>query len=245
MLESAGRFGVATGWGHDIRTHLNILLSGICMISTGKLSKAQTNQYLNMLCDNVLAILRMVNRLMEADCVCEQHETKMQDHQIDGFLTKLAEDIRLYAASKNIEVLYDIASPLYAHCNMEMLERVLYNLLSNAVKYTDANGFVYISARDKGDSVQINVADTGRGLTEAQLQAVCSDDPNSKGIGIGLRLVKSMTAQMRGRIECTSRERVGTTFYLHVPPAVASNAESALVETVSAEGSVSCLAKSS
>ncbi len=223
-MQTAEKWGLASGWSHDIRTHLNILLGAVGMMDSGKLTAEQSKEYISIVQHNVTVVLRLVNHLLEADEGCVAGEARLANAQIDGSLVCLVESIKAYAAEHQLELLYDIEAPLYAYCDMEMLERVLYNLLSNAIKYTPPNGFVYLSARQRDGWVQINVADTGYGLSQQKQDQFRGDVMQPVGTGLGLRLVKMMTAAMKGYVECASRERIGTTFSVKIPVAVDQNA---------------------
>src|SRR6185503_18267928 len=52
-----------------------------------------------------------------------------------------------------------------------LLQQMLRNLLSNAVKYTK-QGKILLGCRRRGDTLRIEVRDTGIGIPEDQLQAV-------------------------------------------------------------------------
>lgn len=226
MRESLGRLGLAIGWGHDIRTHLNILLSAINMMESGKLTPEKETQYYAMMRHNILEILRLVNHLMEYERGEESDENPADNAglQIDGLLTSLLESVKPFAADKELELLYDVECPLYAWCNAELLERVLYNLLSNAIKYTQAGGFVYVSARSDQESVYISVHDTGKGLSEEQQLRLSEECDCREGEGHGLHLVRKMMQSMKADIDCISRAHVGTTFCLKFPAIPACDA---------------------
>ena len=221
MRAGAENLGQASGWSHDIRTHLNILLGAIGMIETGRLQPDQGKEYVGMIKDNALVMLRMLNCMLEDSSVREESVAQMKDVQVDGLLQTIVKTIKPYAEQNGLEFLYDVDSPLYVHCDPEMLERVLYNLLSNAVKSTEPGGFVYLSARHNGAWIEINVADTGCGLRDVRIAQLTGESQSETELGIGLKLVKSMMHAMESSIACTSRERVGTTFYLQFPAAYA------------------------
>ena len=50
------------------------------------------------------------------------------------------------------------------------MRRIVDNLLSNAIKYTPAGGSVRVTAKQRGESVEVAVTDTGIGLTEEEQQ---------------------------------------------------------------------------
>jgi signal transduction histidine kinase len=215
--------GLMTGWCHDIRTHVNLLMGAIQMMETGRLNGEQAQHYIGMVRQNADAMLRMLNHLLEggegerAQAVRAGEPLHPVRIQIDGLLRDIARSVRPCAQARGIELLHDIDSPLYAVLDEETLSRVLYNLLYNAIAYTNSGGFVYLSATQTDDALSIHVADTGHGLGQARIEALLSDQESPEALGIGLRLVKQMMRAMGGSIGCASRERVGTTFYLTWP----------------------------
>jgi DNA-binding response OmpR family regulator/anti-sigma regulatory factor (Ser/Thr protein kinase) len=98
--------------------------------------------------------------------------------------------------------------------------QILTNLVSNAYQYTPPGGSVTLSAHESGEFVQIDVADTGIGISPENQSKVFErfyrvDDPNVNefpGTGLGLAIVKSLVEMHEGRIWLESEEGRGTTF---------------------------------
>jgi DNA-binding response OmpR family regulator len=94
------------------------------------------------------------------------------------------------------------------------------NLVSNAYQYTPPGGIIIVSAREEGEFVQIDVADTGIGIAPENQGKVFErfyrvDDPNVNefpGTGLGLAIVKSLVEMHDGRIWLQSEVGRGTTF---------------------------------
>lgn len=113
------------------------------------------------------------------------------------------------------------------------LKQVLTNLLSNAVKYNREGGTVTVSARALNDPagtvVEIIVADTGLGMTSAQLAALFQpynrlgrEQSNIEGTGIGLVISRLLAERMGGTLEAHSVEGQGSMFTLRLPAAVSA-----------------------
>ena len=118
------------------------------------------------------------------------------------------------------------------------VKQVLTNLLSNAVKYNREGGSVTVSARrvdvPAGPAVEIVVADTGLGLTAAQLAALFQpynrlgrEQSSIEGTGIGLVISRLLAERMGGALEARSGDGQGSTFTLRLP--AAEHAEPAVV----------------
>ena len=112
------------------------------------------------------------------------------------------------------------APPLWVHADPRRLKQVLSNLFSNAIKYNRAGGEVRVSAEAFGDgTVELRVADTGRGMTPDQVQRLFqpferlgAQHTSVQGTGLGLALCKQLVEAMGGRIEARSEPGVGSVF---------------------------------
>ncbi|MBL4801707.1 MAG: hybrid sensor histidine kinase/response regulator [Emcibacter sp.] len=106
-----------------------------------------------------------------------------------------------------------------------MIDRILNNLVSNAVRYTDNGGKILIGCRKKGDNLRIEIHDSGIGIPGHLIDNIFAeyyqiDNPErdqSKGLGLGLSIVKGMCNLLHHKIEVHSTIGKGTSFYLSVP----------------------------
>lgn len=99
------------------------------------------------------------------------------------------------------------------------LMQVLNNLISNAIKFTDS-GAIFVSAKFASPNWEITVADTGVGMSQAQIDCVFDRFNNVKldsisttekqGAGLGMALCKELVELMNGRISLQSEVNVGT-----------------------------------
>jgi DNA-binding response OmpR family regulator/nitrogen-specific signal transduction histidine kinase len=139
----------------------------------------------------------------------------------------LAHDIYLcfvqQAKAKKVQYEFDCPrQDLDLYADREKLGIILYNLLSNALKYTPEGGSIVLQVRETERDVVFHVQDTGIGIDKetgdqlfekfyrASGQAITAQ----KGFGIGLYLVKHLTAQHKGQISFESKPGAGTTFTL-------------------------------
>jgi len=115
--------------------------------------------------------------------------------------------------------------PLIARGDRRRLKQVLLNLVSNAIKYNRPGGTLTVRAdHDPDDHVRIEVGDTGRGMTPAQLGRLFVPferlDAARRGIegnGLGLAVSKAQSEAMGGTIEAASTLGEGSVFTLRLP----------------------------
>jgi signal transduction histidine kinase len=112
----------------------------------------------------------------------------------------------------------------------DRVTQILTNLVSNANKYTPAGGRITVAARRDGDSVRVEVRDTGIGLTpEEQAQLFtrffrarrCGAEP-AVGTGLGLVITRLLVELHGGQITVTSAPGEGSTFGFSLPVAPAA-----------------------
>lgn len=100
------------------------------------------------------------------------------------------------------------------------LEIILNNLISNAVKYNRDNGSVDVTLNDKDHQVEIEVKDTGIGMSKEEVEKLFGEFvriKNSKtrnilGSGLGLSIMRKTAALYGGDINVASIPDKGSTF---------------------------------
>jgi signal transduction histidine kinase len=112
-----------------------------------------------------------------------------------------------------------------------LLERVLANLVQNALRYTRSGGVV-VAARRHAGGVALEVWDTGVGIAPEQLNLIFEefyqiDNPErdrSRGLGMGLAIVRRLCSLLGHPLEVRSRPGRGTMFRVVAPAGDASDA---------------------
>jgi PAS domain S-box-containing protein len=116
---------------------------------------------------------------------------------------------------------------LHALGDRTRLKQVITNLLSNAIKYNRAGGSVTLTlARSADGAVELAVADTGRGFTEAQLgrlfepfNRLGAERGPVEGTGIGLVITRRLIELMGGSLHVETNAGVGSVFTVRLPQA--------------------------
>ena len=107
------------------------------------------------------------------------------------------------------------------------LLQVFINLLDNAIKYTPEGGSITVSATSKEKIVQIDISDTGIGISEKDLPRIFErfyrvDKARSRelgGTGLGLSIVKHIIQAHNGQVWVQSTLGQGSTFSFTIPAA--------------------------
>jgi signal transduction histidine kinase len=107
------------------------------------------------------------------------------------------------------------------------LGQLLDNLVSNAIKFTPTGGHVDVRLSAAGDTIRIEVSDTGIGIAEEErerlferfFRAQSALERQIQGTGLGLYISKAIVDAHGGRIGVDSAPGEGTTFVVDLPVA--------------------------
>lgn len=136
-------------------------------------------------------------------------------------LEHVARDCAAEAQSKGI-TLKVRATSLGVRSDAVLLERIVRNLAANAVRYTERGG-VLIACRLRGESVSIEVWDTGIGIAPDKQERIfdefyqAAERDRREGLGLGLAIVKRLTRLLNATLTLRSEPRRGSVFKLTLP----------------------------
>jgi signal transduction histidine kinase len=205
---------------HDLRTPLTSLQLLAQGIDDGVLdSGAGENGYAEEISLHVGSLTAMVDDLFELTRLeAGEIQWSMQRVHLDELVGETVESMRAQAAAKGIAVSASVPNGLApAEANPEKLQRVLFNLIQNAIRHTPADGSVTVAAEPAGPAIEIEVADTGSGISARDRERVFEPffrgdaSRGSGGAGLGLSICRAIIEVHGGRIwldESTTGTRV-------------------------------------
>ncbi len=217
---------------HDLRQPLQTLtlLQGLLEMSvTGD----RATNLVSRLGETLASMTGMLNTLLDINQIDSGTvHAEPIDFPISDLLERLRDEFAYYAESKGLE-LRVVRCGLSVHSDPTLLEQMLRNLLSNAMKYTQ-RGTVLLGCRRRGETVSIEVWDTGIGIADQDFQAIFEEyhqvdnaaRERSRGLGLGLSIVQRLGNLLGHRVGVRSRLGKGSVFSIEVPTvAVAGKAE--------------------
>ena len=133
------------------------------------------------------------------------------------------------AATRRVKLTLDgVVTPRWLKADEQRLLQVLSNVLDNALKFTPVGGTVLVKLTGDSQAVEINVRDTGRGISPDALPHVFDlfeGAATSPGLGIGLTVAKRIVELHKGSIAVRSDGiDCGTEVAITLPAEVASTA---------------------
>jgi PAS domain S-box-containing protein len=212
---------------HELRTPLNAVL-GWTQILRGKHDDPGTRHALDVIERNADAQARLIDDLLDVSRIITG-KLRLNPEPVDIATVARAalESVAPAAAARGLRIVADIPSNLPSMTgDVQRLQQVFWNLLSNAVKFTDAGGTVSVSVRQQPRSLQVEVSDTGVGISSEVLpfvfdrftQADSSTIRPHSGLGLGLAIVRHLV-ELHGGTVAADSDGIGTgsRFRVHLP----------------------------
>ena len=100
-----------------------------------------------------------------------------------------------------------------------LLHRAVENLILNAMDAMPAGGVLMLRTTHENGHVDLEVSDTGAGLTPEECDRLFTPYYTTKqhGSGLGLAIVQSVVSDHGGRVSVESETGVGTSFHVELP----------------------------
>ncbi len=198
---------------HDLRQPLHALNLLIEALKTSPTQRDRAAIYPRV--DQSLdALGKLFNALLDISRLDAAAVTpEPEDFRLAGLLGRCVREFEAEARRKGLR-LHCRGCDTRVHTDPLLLERVVRNLLSNAIRYTQDGG-VLIACRRRPGGLLLQVWDTGIGIPEERIDEVFEefrqiDNPHrdrSRGLGLGLAIVRRLCALLR--LPLTLRSRVG------------------------------------
>ncbi|MBK35460.1 MAG: hypothetical protein CME26_08015 [Gemmatimonadetes bacterium] len=128
-------------------------------------------------------------------------------------------DLVNHELKNRIEIVKNYGELAMIDCYPNKLNQVFMNLLINGSQAIEGTGTITLPTRLDGDEVEVQIADTGKGIPAENLEKIFDPGFTTKGVGVGLGLTISFAIieDHRGRISVDSVVDQGTTFTIRLP----------------------------
>ena len=211
---------------HDIRTPLTSVLGYLDLLrETTDLPRDTLRKYADIAYTKAERLESLINEFFEItrynlSAIPIERETI----GVRLFCQQVAEAFFPEASARGIRISIDVGAADRFFVDPDKLARALGNVLRNAVAYADPNSTIALAARPEGRFTTITVANRGREISDAHLEAIFEKfyredgarTTRSGGAGLGLAIAREIVVAHHGVIEAAS-ERGVTVFTLRIP----------------------------
>jgi CheY-like chemotaxis protein/anti-sigma regulatory factor (Ser/Thr protein kinase) len=215
---------------HELRTPLNSIIGFAQLLQLDDLDDAQRD-YVQRILKSGRQLLALIDEILDISRMeAGTLGLSVEPVDLDATIGDALDLIRPMADDRGltVEAPAPVSEPRYVNADQQRLAQILLNLLSNAVKYNRAGGKIAVAVEERENRLQIDVADTGPGLSPQQVarlfvpfECVGTGSAGESGSGLGLTIAKRLAELMGGTLAVSSEPGVGATFTVELSRAEA------------------------
>lgn len=216
---------LVAGVAHEINTPLGAINSNNDMILRCVEKLEEGNSAALGMIKNILPITQdaigRINTLVKSlKNFARLDEAVFQEADLhEGILSTL--DLIRHEIKNRIEVVTDFGVLPKVKCKPNSINQVFMNILVNAYQSMDDGGKIIIKTGIEDDKVFVKIKDTGRGISQENLDRIFDPGFTTKGVGVGTGLGLSISyeiiAEHKGEILVESEIGTGTEFTIKLP----------------------------
>lgn len=213
---------------HEIRTPMNAIIGFSTMIKDNNYSTQKRNHFIDIIQSSSEQLLRIIDDILEISRL----ETKKVkpvfiETNLNDLMFEMFNIFELKAKEQKISLYLKKGLP-NQNCTIKTddskLKKIISNLLENALKFT-YKGFIEFGYKLKNDKIVIFVKDSGIGIAKEKQDIIferfAQEDTDmktsSKGLGLGLSIVKENAELINGTVTMESEKDKGSVFYIEIP----------------------------
>jgi two-component system, OmpR family, heavy metal sensor histidine kinase CusS len=207
---------------HELRTPLSIIRATAEIAARKPRSAESYREALNEIVAESERMTQLVDDLLFlARCDAESIEMPMNSLDLSAIVRTVCSQMMPLAEAKTIRLsCVGVSDGVTVRGNDLAIRRLFMVLLDNAVKYSNPGGLVSVALNHQADSVCLEVADTGPGIAEEELNHIFdrfyrTSDARARvqtGSGLGLSLAAGIAHRHEARMEVETQVGSGTRF---------------------------------
>jgi len=213
---------------HELRNPLTPISNAVALLARPECGPDMLSRIRGMIDRQVQQLVRLVDQLLDVSRVTQGRiELQKEPTAVADIIEQAVETHRAMIEARRHQLRVQLPpQPLWLDGDPVRLVQVVGNLLHNAAKYTPEGGAIAVSARQDGETVRIEVQDSGIGIAAEALphifelfnQVDHSLARSQGGLGVGLTIVRSLAQLHGGSVQAHSAGTgQGSTFVLSLP----------------------------
>ncbi|CBN54293.1 MULTISPECIES: response regulator [Kamptonema] len=232
---------------HELRTPLNAILGWSKLLRAKKFDQATIDKALETIERNAKSQAQLIEDILDVSRIL-RGKLNLNLHPIPlGYVIEVAIDaLRPLAETKSIAIEFVCISDIgQVIGDSDRLQQVVWNLLSNAIKFTPEGGKVEVRLELVGDYAEIQIIDTGIGISAEFLpyvfdrfrQADSTTTRSYGGLGLGLAIVRHLVELHGGTVGAENNSSgIGAKFTVSLPIATCQIDRGAVEEMPQLQG---------
>lgn len=209
---------------HELRTPLALIQSHAETLSLGRVGDAKKGRYYRVILTETQRLTRLIQNILnisriESGCFPVNLEEAHPLSMVEG----IAEERQLYWPEYVGQIRLEVEKVPSVYFDEAAIRLALFNLMDNAVKYGGFDRDITVGVRHRGAELCLWVQDRGPGILPQDREKIFKNfyrghaHQGTRGIGLGLPLVRHIARAHGGKVEVTGAMGCGSRFEICIP----------------------------
>ena len=210
---------------HELRTPLSVISAQ----SEFALASGRTREEKDAALEVIHARSELAGQMLSQMLLLSRMDSqrvplRMEQLALSDLLESVAEELRIQAEERNIEVICHAEPDICVNGDELLLIRMLTNLIQNAIQYGRDSGHIWLDLSRANGRAVLRVRDDGIGIPDAEQEKIWQRfyqvnkmSESGRGSGLGLPIVRWIAQAHGGTIALESEPDRGSTFVLELP----------------------------
>ena len=208
---------------HDLRTPLT-LIEGYAEV-VRDLPDEGTPENMQVIIDETKRLSTLVNAILELNTARNgMNDLECRHFDLTACVDEILKRYQKLTEQEGYQIFFESDQHVNVFADEMKVQQVVYNLINNAITYAGADKTVIIRQRVQGNTVRIEVADSGEGIAPEELEHIWDryyrgKKPHKRatvGSGLGLSIVKGILDRHDLAYGVESAEGEGSTFWFEI-----------------------------
>ncbi|MBI2850262.1 MAG: histidine kinase, partial [Chloroflexi bacterium] len=210
---------------HELRTPLTVIMGALHVLTAAGLKEEEKQEMLQDAIQGTDNLAGIVDNLLE---LSRYQADRLTLNKKQADIVHITRDVlkQLQVKSGIHRLTIDLPEGLPAvEVDSTRVERILFNLVQNAIKYSPSGGEVRVSAQLRDGEMVVCVSDQGDGIAPddqkklfQSFEQLGIENRNAmQGVGLGLKVCRTLVEAHGGRIWVESEPGKGSAFRFTLP----------------------------
>jgi signal transduction histidine kinase len=213
---------------HELRTPMSSIHGITEILQEQKVKgKVKRGELLDLMASETGRLSRLLHNILDFAKI--EQQVKSYDFQKADIRPLIEDAVKLFHYRLDSEGfvlrIHLPEHPVYSKIDRDAVMQALTNLIDNAIKYSPCEREITIRLVEQKKHIEIQVEDKGMGISVDEQEKIFKEfyrtadasEHNTKGVGLGLKIIKHIMAVHKGDVKIESQPNKGSTFILIFP----------------------------
>ena len=212
---------------HEMRLPLSTIKTANEMFNIGKIKDSkQAEKYYGYINSEITRLERLIGNVLDFSRIDSGIKKYcFRKENLGEVVKETIGSVRDYFEKEGFSIEEDIAEDINVHVDKDAVMQAVYNLLDNAKKYSGTSRVIKLRISRSDKYAVLDIIDKGLGIEKSKVGRIFdtfyrTEDEmtrKTKGVGLGLSIVKHIMDVHRGKVQIASKKGNGSIFSLLFP----------------------------